>query len=809
MLLVGFPLSSSCTCEDLQKVLQSSSLSAAGPAIQCFAHPASEFIQAPAASASLKAAAGTEGGNRQRADDDGDSDSDSKSSASSPVSSSFDFVAIHMDSLHPSVSDQCLSAVQWSESVIGLVSVPSTLQEGRLTSFIETIGYARYLGLADLVISFAAFDPTSEEHCGGSNQADTVEDGGVSRQQYSISHRVPSHHQADQQHLVDIVSLTHDLLLPPPAADAAGTVFMPGDSVGSFSPHNRSSSSSIMTNISINLPLHMPAKLSKALAERYMWAPGEDASYRLYTLLRQLLPRQVHVCLTVDEEDGHLAASPPQHVHRWIAESVRVVSLSSSVFIPNDDGYPVLPPWLNTFFRQLAGTVAPVRVMVRPPASSSAKKWTPNLEDCAAYVHFLSQTTGQDPPDFDSNVSAELEPLLSPFVDVLLTPLQPQREHLPASIYEVFERDPIKYVLYTDSVFQYLMSTLRPAVAPSSERAAAEDGASSKFPSERHIVVAGAGRSGPLIQCVLEAAKRASAASAGDAGDGPRTAAVRITALEKNPFALKALRLRFPPDKFSEVRIVGGTIRSYVESFLQSSSSSLEGRVDLVVSELLGSFGDNELAPECLSPFFFLPAPTVSAVHPPSMIPMEHTSYIAPVCCPKIWMQAMDRHQLEVPHVVRMRSAWLLARPRSLFRFSYSDPVDCLHAERAVTRVFEIMESGTMHGVAGFFDAKLYGNVHLSTKPAPSLPTSSAKKLISWFPMFFPFRTPVFLHAGTFLEIRFWRRRAADVAAEVGPAATRTSCGICSGSTWYEWACVAPHVSHIHNAGGQSHLIYI
>lgn len=48
------------------------------------------------------------------------------------------------------------------------------------------------------------------------------------------------------------------------------------------------------------------------------------------------------------------------------------------------------------------------------------------------------------------------------------------------------------------------------------------------------------------------------------------------------------------------------------------------------------------------------------------------------------------------------------------------------------------------HGLAGYFDAQLYGDVHLSIHP----PTHTAN-MFSWFPIFFPFkvRTCHALHA--------------------------------------------------------------
>ena len=55
----------------------------------------------------------------------------------------------------------------------------------------------------------------------------------------------------------------------------------------------------------------------------------------------------------------------------------------------------------------------------------------------------------------------------------------------------------------------------------------------------------------------------------------------------------------------------------------------------IVVSELLGSFGDNELSPECLEGVH-----TILHAEYGVCIPRRYTSYIAPVACSKLWMQA-------------------------------------------------------------------------------------------------------------------------------------------------------------------------
>eukprot|EP00438_Fugacium_kawagutii_P014654 Skav226496 [mRNA] locus=scaffold4305:33266:51540:+ [translate_table: standard] len=89
-------------------------------------------------------------------------------------------------------------------------------------------------------------------------------------------------------------------------------------------------------------------------------------------------------------------------------------------------------------------------------------------------------------------------------------------------------------------------------------------------------MVLGAGR-GPLVEATLKAAERAEVE-------------VELYAVEKNPNAVHALRHRKRRDGWTAVQVVPGDMRSW----------TAPKKADVIISELLGSFGDNELSPECL-----------------------------------------------------------------------------------------------------------------------------------------------------------------------------------------------------------------
>ena len=95
------------------------------------------------------------------------------------------------------------------------------------------------------------------------------------------------------------------------------------------------------------------------------------------------------------------------------------------------------------------------------------------------------------------------------------------------------------------------------------------------------VAVVGAGR-GPLVAAALNAARLANVV-------------IRVYAVEKNMNAVITLRNRALTEMWDNVTIVAGDMRS------ASTHPSPSEQADVLVSELLGSWGDNELSPECLN----------------------------------------------------------------------------------------------------------------------------------------------------------------------------------------------------------------
>lgn len=134
------------------------------------------------------------------------------------------------------------------------------------------------------------------------------------------------------------------------------------------------------------------------------------------------------------------------------------------------------------------------------------------------------------------------------------------------------------------------------------------------------ITLVGCGRGG-ILQRVIKAA----------ANCGKK---LRLYAVEKNYNTKSYLLAKFKKD-IDEGRL------SF--SFCDVRDFKVEEKSDILVSELLGSFGDNELSPECLDW-----SEKVLKEDTGISIPSEYSNYLAPMTSPFLWnslltLQRSDR----------------------------------------------------------------------------------------------------------------------------------------------------------------------
>lgn len=166
-------------------------------------------------------------------------------------------------------------------------------------------------------------------------------------------------------------------------------------------------------------------------------------------------------------------------------------------------------------------------------------------------------------------------------------------------------------------------------------------------------MVVGAGR-GPIVSRVLSASESTERA-------------VKVYAIEKNPSALVILEGKRQSEwKGAGVEVIGTDMRYWVPP----------QKADIVVSELLGSFGDNELSPECLDG-----ALKTCLKEGGVCIPQSYTSYLEPISSGKLVHEIMglseegDKKKWETGYVVQIKRALGLAcDAQECFTFSHDGP---------------------------------------------------------------------------------------------------------------------------------------
>ncbi|KAL2315735.1 Protein arginine N-methyltransferase skb1 [Schizosaccharomyces pombe] len=400
------------------------------------------------------------------------------------------------------------------------------------------------------------------------------------------------------------------------------------------------------------------------------------------------------------------ACSPPiELVNRWYAEPIEMITMSCMAFVPNPNGYPVLGRKLRAIYA-LYLRLNP-RILLW---DNDAPEKIGDSPDYSIYMKHL----------FDSQPPAPLvEDLADSYKDYLQVPLQPLSYNLENITYEIFERDPVKYAQYEQAIFSALMDRDESSVT--------------------RIAVVGAGR-GPLVDCALRAAISSS-----------RT--VDMIALEKNPNAFSMLLMRNRQDWAGKVTLVFGDMRTWNPDY----------KIDILVSELLGSMGDNELSPECLDG-----VQHVLDEETGICIPSSYISYVTPIMSPKLWSEARnmnDPNAFERQYVVLMNSFDFLAaddefRFQSLWSFHHPNKdsevyTKNLHNKRFASVRFQASSPGILHGFAGYFEATLYKDISLSIMPA----TMEAKSpdMFSWFPIYMPIKKPMYVPENSQLEFHMWR----------------------------------------------------
>lgn len=166
-------------------------------------------------------------------------------------------------------------------------------------------------------------------------------------------------------------------------------------------------------------------------------------------------------------------------------------------------------------------------------------------------------------------------------------------------------------------------------------------------------------------------------------------------------------------------------------------------KADILVSELLGSFGDNELSPECLDCAQKLLKPDGIS------IPCKSVSFINPIMSSKLYnsvrqvarVETFGREKLSTYHtfaesgyVVLLKNVYHIDKPKALFEFVHPNPERDPDNSRYKALKFEVQLDCVLTGIAGYFECVLYNDILLSINPE-----THTMGMPSWFPMYFPF----------------------------------------------------------------------
>lgn len=400
-----------------------------------------------------------------------------------------------------------------------------------------------------------------------------------------------------------------------------------------------------------------------------------------------------------------------------------------------------------------------------PTPAEATLKTAEKPKDPVAHLRYIRHVQSTQP------ARPPIERFGQGYQDYVQSPLQPLTDNLESITYEVFEKDPVKYEWYERAV------------------AAALKDLNAKFGGGRPIVcaVVGAGR-GPLVTRVLRASK---------------TTGVKVTccAVEKNPNAHVLIQRRNATDPLWNKQVL--VYKSDMRSWPGPTVGGDILKVDIVVSELLGSFADNELSPECLDGVQHV----LHAEHGIS-IPQSYSAHFTPIATPRLHSDVLHRvgdDKWELPAVVmlhqyddlcRLPSADgttsaavfddLLPNIKTAWSFSHPIPHQIIahaseraggtldaggwtggdgkneHNIRSCKLSFPSQHGGVCHGLAGYFETVLYapvdGSKPIELSTNPSTMEDKSKDMISWFPIFFPLKTPIYVPDESDIEVSMWRQ---------------------------------------------------
>ncbi|KAI3642484.1 hypothetical protein MP228_012039 [Amoeboaphelidium protococcarum] len=366
----------------------------------------------------------------------------------------------------------------------------------------------------------------------------------------------------------------------------------------------------------------------------------------------------------------------------------------------------------------------------------------------------------------------EYQQKVDQYHDILQVPMKPASDYLSDYTYRMFLEDRVKYYQYRNAFVQWLKNN--------------------PYMQSYSILNVGSGSQAPLIFQFIQAIRIV----------GVDLLKFRFYAMERNIYAARALQRLITKYELQKVVIClpPADIRHVDQVYFIKADLQFCG-FDLVISELLGSFGDNELCPECLRPAeHFL---TVGFHQ--KFIPYKYSAYIQPITSTvlKRKIRELSAQDAEVtsctPFVVNMKQyASIGMSAAKVWEFSHPLSEQEDFTRDSGTHVFQNQHEVPVRldAVAGYFDCELIKDSQSVDTKISIVPESGTDGLNSWFPIIFNLEEPVIIEPSQSVCIQFKRKRD-------------------SHSMWYEWqvnvldqiSAEVKYVSKVYNLDGQHYKI--
>jgi type II protein arginine methyltransferase len=379
-----------------------------------------------------------------------------------------------------------------------------------------------------------------------------------------------------------------------------------------------------------------------------------------------------------------------EQIKRWMGENIAFLVIPHDCFMLNSASCTVLPP-------NLAQTIfcfmqnTNCGIAVVPAEDINPKCYSSCIKRIANLV----------------------DNYLIKYANCFSLPLQPLQDNLSSVTYELFESDPAKYVLYQKAIEGALMEI--------------PGGMSRKIV----VLIVGAGR-GPLVSCTIEAGKKIGCK-------------LRLFVVEKNPNAIVTLSSLIDDEWSGEdVTLISEDMREV----------ELKEKADVLVSEMLGSFGDNELSPECLDG-------AQKQLKPGGIsIPCNSVAYLQPIMSKPFYLHLASRTVKDCHRnwLGLLLNSYSIDDAKEAWRFVHPNHDEVIDNERSTSLQFTAKLDCILHGFTGYFTSKLFKDIQLSIHPESYTPG-----MFSWYSIIFPLSTPCHLSKGEIFTLKMWRRVEANV----------------------------------------------